>query len=420
MRLSRILATTILIAAAPSAALATNGYFSHGYGTINAGLAGAGTALSQDSIAAATNPAGMAFVGNRMDGGIEIFSPRRRYNVEGGEANTAQTFYLAPGTVQSENDAFLIPHFGYNRAIGNGHSFGLSVFANGGMNTEYSGENGGTFGAGKTGVNLEQLFIAPTWSWEFTEGHAIGVSPLIAYQRFEAKGLQAFGDRGFSSNPNALTNNGTDDAWGYGLQIGWQGQITDTLRAGLSWRTILEMGEFSKYEGLFAEQGGFDIPQMFNAGIAWSGIQGHWLLLDIQHIRYSEINSIGNPMLPNLMQARLGDDQGAGFGWDDMTIVKLGWQWQQSQEQTWRAGVSYGEQPIPDEEVLFNILAPGVQEWHITGGFTHRFSDAVEVSGMAFYSPRKTVRGENPLGPGQQIELSMAQIGASLSVGYQF
>src|SRR5690554_7858189 len=105
------------------------------------------------------------------------------------------------------------------------------------------------------------------------------------------------------------------------------------------------MEEFNKYEGLFAEQGGFDIPQMFNAGIAWSGLENHWLLLDVQHIRYSEINSIGNPMMPNLMQAPLGNDQDAGFGWDDMTIVKLGWQWQQSNEQTWRAGVSYGEQP---------------------------------------------------------------------------
>src|SRR5690606_4741764 len=326
-------------------------------------------------------------------------------------------FYLAPGIVSSKNEAFLIPHFGYNRALGNGHSFGLSVFANGGMNTEYSGENGGTFGAGKTGVNLEQLFIAPTWSWEFTDGQALGISPLIAYQRFEADGLGSFA--GFSSNPNALTNNGTDEAWGYGLQIGWQGEITDTLRAGLNFRTILEMEEFNEYEGLFAEQGGFDIPQMLNAGIAWSGLENHWLLLDVQHIRYSEINSIGNPMMPNLMQAGLADDQGAGFGWDDMTIVKLGWQWQQSNEQTWRAGVSYGEQPIPDEEVLYNVLAPGVQEWHFTGGLTHRFSEALEVSGMAFYSPRKTVRGENPMGPGQHIELSMSQVGASLSVGYQ-
>jgi long-chain fatty acid transport protein len=39
---------------------------------------------------------------------------------------------------------------------------------------------------------------------------------------------------------------------------------------------------------------------------------------------------------------------------------------------------------------------------------------------MAFYSPRKTVRGENPMGRGQQIELSMSQVGASFSVGYQF
>ena len=155
MRLKQAMATAALSSLLPSVAFATNGYFSHGYGTINAGMAGAGAALSQDSIAAATNPAGMAFVGSRVDGGLEVFSPRRRYDIEGGAPNIpGQTFYLAPGTVQSKNDAFLIPHFGYNQALGNGHSLGLSVFANGGMNTEYSGENGGTFGAGKTGVNL--------------------------------------------------------------------------------------------------------------------------------------------------------------------------------------------------------------------------------------------------------------------------
>ena len=96
MRLSRILATTVLLAAAPSAALATNGYFSHGYGTKNAGMAGAGTALAQDSIAAATNPAGMAFVGSRVDGGLEVFSPRRRYGVEGGVMPPpARTFWIS-------------------------------------------------------------------------------------------------------------------------------------------------------------------------------------------------------------------------------------------------------------------------------------------------------------------------------------
>lgn len=403
----------------PATSQATNGYFSHGYGTINSGMAGAGTALSQDSIAAATNPAGMAFVGTRVDGGLEAFFPDRSYKVTGSDPNLpGLAFYLEPGQKQSRNGSFLIPDFGFNQALDNGHSLGISIFANGGMNTQYSGSGGGTFNAGQTGVNMEQLFIAPTWSWEFTEGHAIGVSPVIAYQRFKATGLQSFAP--FSSNPDALSENGTDDAWGYGVQVGWQGQISTNFRAGLSWRTILEMQEFDKYEGLFAEHGDFDIPRMLKAGIAWSGIAGHWLLFDIQNIHYSDINSVSNPLLPNLLQARLGDKRGAGFGWDNMTVFKLGWQWQQNPRQTLRAGISYGEQPIPDEEVLFNILAPAVQEWHFTGGFTRRVTEQFEVSGMAFYSPQKKVSGENPLGPGQQIELKMSQAGVSVGMGYRF
>ncbi len=96
---------------------ATNGYFSHGFSTKEKGLAGAGTAYSQDSMAAATNPAGMAFVGERMDLGLQLFSPSPRgYTVTGspqppsddlpfGSAINAQ-----PGvTYESDNDLFLIP-----------------------------------------------------------------------------------------------------------------------------------------------------------------------------------------------------------------------------------------------------------------------------------------------------------------------
>ena len=64
----------------PVSTLATNGYFSHGYGTKNKGLAGGGIALPQDAMIAATNPAGMAFVGDRMDAGISLFSPMRSYS----------------------------------------------------------------------------------------------------------------------------------------------------------------------------------------------------------------------------------------------------------------------------------------------------------------------------------------------------
>jgi long-chain fatty acid transport protein len=360
----------------------------------------------------------MAFIGNRLDAGLELFSPRREYIVTGGGEPQPGTFFLRPPGRDSGSEYFPIPHFGYNRVLDESHTLGVTVFANGGMNTDYDGRDGGTFFGGKAGVDLAQLFVAPTWTWRFRPAQAIGISPVFAWQRFEMKGVGTLAP--FSADPGALSDEGHDDSFGYGLQLGWQGQVTPALRAGLSWRSRIRMDEFDKYRGLFAEQGDFDIPQMINAGLSWSGIPDQVLLLDLQHIRYSEIDSVGNPLLPNLATARLGDNDGAGFGWEDVTVVKFGWQWQQDERQAWRAGLSYGEQPIPSSEVLLNIVAPGVQEWHYTFGFSRQLSQRLLLSGMAFYSPEKKVRGPNPLGPGQEIELRMYQLGASVSFGWQF
>ena len=76
-----LLVVAISSVLAATTAQATNGYFSHGYGTKNKGLAGGGVALPQDAMIAATNPAGMVWVGSRMDIGAAIFSPLREYNV---------------------------------------------------------------------------------------------------------------------------------------------------------------------------------------------------------------------------------------------------------------------------------------------------------------------------------------------------
>jgi long-chain fatty acid transport protein len=56
---------------------ATNGYYSNGYSIINDGMAGASIAYPQDTLALASNPAGLIDVGNRADLGIEYFRPDR-------------------------------------------------------------------------------------------------------------------------------------------------------------------------------------------------------------------------------------------------------------------------------------------------------------------------------------------------------
>ncbi|MES9848664.1 MAG: hydrocarbon degradation protein, partial [Candidatus Thiodiazotropha sp.] len=57
---------------------ATNGYSPTGFGTTNKGMAGTGVAFPQDTLAAATNPAGMVLLGHRTDLGMAFFSPSDR------------------------------------------------------------------------------------------------------------------------------------------------------------------------------------------------------------------------------------------------------------------------------------------------------------------------------------------------------
>ena len=115
---------------------ATNGYFVHGYGARSKAMAGSGVAFSQDAATGALNPAGLVYVGNSLDLELEFFSPLRQHTVEGGPT-PASVFPLNSGTVTSDSDIFAIPTLGWSYQIDNQQSVGVTVYANGGMNTDY-------------------------------------------------------------------------------------------------------------------------------------------------------------------------------------------------------------------------------------------------------------------------------------------
>ncbi len=421
--------TVAMGVAAPTSVFATNGYFAHGYGTKTKGLAGAGVALPQDTMDAATNPANMAFVGGGFDVGAGIFSPRREYTVTGGPS-PSPAFGLQPGTVKSGSNYFLVPHLGYNMAMGSNATFGVTVYGNGGMNTDYPGDTGyggGTFyggfygGEAGAGVDLSQLFITPTYAQKIGANAAWGVSGIIAYQMFEATGLAAYGANGFSTDPSNLTDKGHDSAWGFGAKLGIQGEVAPGFHLGASYQTETKMSEFDKYKGLFAEHGDFDVPATATIGLAYKPNKTSAIVFDVQRIWYSKVAAVANP-LSNLFAggALGGGSNAAGFGWEDMTVYKLGYQWQMDKDMTMRVGFSTGDQPIPTSEVLFNILAPGVMENHFTFGLTKNL-DKNSVLDFAFmYAPSKSVKGPNPLDPAQTVELKMKQYEVELNWGWKF
>jgi len=392
MRLKRhVLALALAGIAAP--VWATNGYFSHGYGMKSKGMAGAATATADDTFGGANNPAKMVWVGNRMDLGAEVFSPRRDFSSTAGVA------------IDSEDKYFLVPEFGYNRMLRPNLSLGVSVYGNGGMNTDYP--NGAPYfsGTGDLGVDLMQLMLAPTLAYKVNAQHSIGISPVIAVQRFAAQGLQAFG----------VLNPGYDWSWGYGARIGWMGKLNDRLILGASYSTKIYMDEFDKYRGLFAEQGDFDIPSNWTLGIAIQATPQLRVALDYQRINYGDIKSINNP---SQSVAPFGASNGPGFGWRDVDVWKLGIEYAYSKNLTLRAGWNHGDNPITPADVTFNILAPGVIKDHLTVGFTYTLPKGDELTMAYMHAFKESVTGNNMFNPANRDTIKMYQ--NSLGIAYSW
>lgn len=401
---------------------ATDGYFSYGYGTQYKMMAGAGMSVSRSSLIVATNPAGISFLDTRYDLGVSLFSPSRQYTVEGNPSGMGMGLY--PGTTKSDKNVFFIPTLGANWKLGEKSSLGAAIYGNGGMNTEYPAVGGtGVYGGSvPTGVNLNQMFINASYAYKLSENHALGVSAVLGYQWFKAYGLESFGM--ISSDPNNLTNNDNDNSMGVGFRVGYMGQVGD-LHLGAYYQSQISMGKFDKYKGLYEGQGSFDIPANFGFGLGYDISEKFTLLFDYKMIMYSQVPSIGNPYVspfggegsPNPNFIPLGMDGAMGFGWKDMNVFKLGAEIGISESLLLRAGYSYGKQPIPETEMLFNIVAPAVTESHLAAGFTKLLGDN-ELNFSFMYAPNNSVSGPNAFDPAQTITLEMSQI--EVEIGFSF
>lgn len=426
----------LALAALPAAA--TNGYFAHGYGLKAKGMGGAATALAQDAFGGANNPASFAFVGARFDVGGDVFRPVRDAEREGALGLPLGLFQL-DGASRSNRETFLIPEFGLSRPINERLGLGLTVYGNGGLNTAYSQgnysclltgfSNNQLCGQGKLGVDLIQLVVAPSLAWRFSEKQAFGISLLLTAQQFQAQGLQAFDNTiplfDFTSRKGKVTNRGKDRSYGAGLRVGYMGRFFDErLSVGAAYASRTRMSRFKKYEGLFAEQGDFDIPSNWSLGLALKLSPSWTLALDANRIRFSEVRSVGNP---SASMALLGQDKGPGFGWRDIDVLKLGLIWQATPRLALRAGVNVGDNPIRGEDVTFNILAPGVVRKHFTLGFTQSLDDKSELTGAFMIAPRESVRGTSFFdqafgvpGIGGEETIRMRQVSVGLAYGRSF
>lgn len=421
--------TALSLAVSAGAAHATDGYFVEGASARDQSLAGGGSANPTEALTNANNPAGLVDVGNQFNGDISLFMPWRGYSA------TPSAFIVAPGSVNSERNLFVLPAVGYSHQIDADQAWGVSMVGNGGMNTTYPAATpnfkcppppfsagSGVFCGGRAGVDLNQALISVGYAHRFGNLE-VGVAPILALQAFSAYGLGLFSS--LSASPAFVSDHSPTYSVGGGVRAGAIYHYSDALAFSVQGSTPIWASNFTNYQGLFAQGGSFDIPATIGVGVSYKVMPTLAVMFDYKHIFYSGVPSIANPMVPTT-PAALGMSGGPGFGWQDVDIFGLSFEWAYNDRLTLRAGYSYSTQPITSANVMFNILAPGTVTSHIGAGFSYRVTQNSSFDFSMLYAPQVDVSGPayafagaaSGYIPGSNINIWLSEL--EITLGYTY
>ncbi len=351
--------------------LATNGYQQIGHGTKALGMGGVAITLPQEALVIAANPAGIAYLGNRVDASLQWRHMRAELRVRPISTNAFDNRYHTTKNL-------IRPDFGLTICLDSNKSLGLAIYRLGGFKVDYGRSIveiiqlqpvASLFPPqSKNAGHYEAYMASPAFAWRINSCHTLGASFNVAFASFNIQGLQPFANAQNSIAPNQVTNKGTDYAQGMGFTVGWIGHINACWQVGLSYRSRTWMNHFQRYRGFIAREGNLDIPAQLGLSFTYWPSPCFAISADGTRIMWGDIRIWGQD------QTRVGlygDDDGRGFGWKDQWVAKVGFQWETCPSLTLRGGWNYGNTQTGGPEVLINSLNQQVIEHHFTGGATY-------------------------------------------------
>lgn len=392
------------VAALPSIAHATNGMNQIGYGVKSKGMGGVGVALPQDSIVVAMNPAGMVHVGDRFDLECDWV----------GQDADAELRYGATGQEEvTSHDPLWFPEAGVNWMWRHDMSVGLSIYSAGSMKVNYE-NHFSPLGTTNARFEYTQLCISPSYAWQVTNIHALGIAVNFAIGWLDINGAENINTN--SVRPRYFTNQGWEHAEGVSIRLGWLGKITKDLKLGFSYQTKTWMSKFRDYQGFLSHRGEFDLPAQWLLGAAWTPVDDWVFSIDLLRIQWTDSDTLEYSMRE---PGQEGGSGGPGFGWNDQNVVKIGVAWEATEHFTLRAGYNHGSQPIDHSETLRNALTQAVIEDHLTAGATWAW-DENDVSIMYWHGFRHHANGINSDVGFGDVNLANSQNSIGLSYGRHY
>jgi long-chain fatty acid transport protein len=375
----------LLLLCAPSGAHASYGIFAHGTGIESLGMGGLSFIAVSESYTAPTNPARLHQIGNRYDIGLDWLFVTGGGTIRDNAAGPDERFY------SHGRRHFYVPQAGMIRRINDRLTLGIAGFS-AGVGSDYKGSPYVRFGGDeRAGLLLSQSGIATALSWQVLPEQALGLSLNLAYQLYEAKGLDVFSTN--SQNPGRFSDQGKGEAFGIGYTLGWSGQLLPWLEGALSYRSKTYSERTKRYEGLLPNRGLLETPAIWGGALAVVPAPGWVIAVEGQRIEYASEAAYGNSIRQLTEQGiPFGAENGPGFGWRDQNIWKIGVSYQATPKLVLRTGASYGTELIPRSETFLSMLAAGIGRKHYTFGATYDIG-GWELSGYYAFMVDERVHG---------------------------
>jgi long-chain fatty acid transport protein len=430
---------------AAGSAHATNGMLMEGYGPISTGLGGASQAFDHGTAAMAQNPATLALgtTETRLDIALGFLGPKVTASVPG--------MPEAP----SGGTAYTMPAIGYTARSG-ALTYGVGMFAQGGMGTEYSANTFMAMGSGdavRSELSVGNVIIPLAYqvNSNVTVGATVdymwsGLDLQMAATPMQLGGMVtgATGQLGGAIGAGALNTatwarvnftdtdkfTGAAKATGWGAKFGATFKVSQDTTLGASFRfksALDDMKTGSSSASMTANPGAaktvtfmdagqitvinFQMPSVLAFGGSWQVQPNLMLVADIKSIGWAEV-----------MKGFKMRYDSAGMGgsvsfelpqnWKDQTVLNLGLAWKTSEQLTIRAGLNLADNPIPDATV--NPLFPATVKNHATLGFGYQASKTGELNAALTVAPSISVNS------GSGVTIAHGQTNMQLMYTHRF
>lgn len=411
--------------ALPGQALATNGMNMEGYGPVAQGMGGASMAYDNGTAAMMNNPATLALMpdGHRLDLALGFLGPDVSANMGGMAA-------------RSSADAFGGPAFGWSRR----HervTFGVGVYGQGGMGTEYGGDSFMSMGSGLTtrselAVGRLLFPLAYDVSPDLTIGGTFdyvwaGLDLQMAMRMDQMMPMMAPGGGNFGSISGSLagalggmglsagdvgyfnfSNNnpysGRAHATGYAGKLGFVYKLKPSLTLGGTYHSQTSIDDLEAdgaelrlvrpETGTLASMTGkvlvrnFNWPETYGLGLSYQANDALMLVADYKRINWSKTMKDFKMTFVDAASG-LSMDMNLYQNWEDQDVWMLGFSYQAGKAWTLRAGVNLADNPVPD--YYMHPLFPAIIKNHVTAGFGYRFSKASSIDFAYAYAPEVSV-----------------------------